>query len=150
MNSNQKNNSSSGKPSSEPVKASTPSSTWNDHSIELIIGNLLRAGVLLSASVVTLGGIVHLARHGRSIADYRTFHGDLSTLRTVTGIFHGTLHRSGSAIIQFGLLLLIATPIARVIFSAVAFARERDFLYVAFTLAVLAVLAYSLLGSSLH
>jgi uncharacterized membrane protein len=54
---------------------------------------------------------------------------------------------SARAIIQFGLLLLIATPIARVIFSAVAFAFERDYLYVAFTLAVLAILTYSLLGS---
>ena len=57
---------------------------------------------------------------------------------------------SGRAIIQFGLLLLIATPVARVIFSAVAFAWERDYLYVAFTLAVLAVLTYSLFGGALH
>jgi uncharacterized membrane protein len=140
------NNPSAAKPSA----ATPPSTEWNDHRIELVIGNLLRAGVLLSAAVVTLGGIVYLVRHGHNIADYRTFRGDLSTLRTLAGIFRGTRHFSGSAIIQLGLLLLIATPIARVIFSAVAFARERDFLYVAFTLAVLAVLAYSLFGSSLH
>jgi len=134
----------------QPTSATPLSPEWNDHRIELVIGNLLRAGVLLSATVVILGGIVFLARHGHNIADYRTFRGNLSTLRTLAGIFHGTHNLSGSAIIQLGLLLLIATPIARVIFSAVAFARERDFLYVAFTLAVLAVLAYSLFGSSLH
>ncbi len=49
--------------------------------------------------------------------------------------------------IQLGLLLLIATPIARVAFSVVGFAIERDRMYVVFTLIVLAILLYSLLGS---
>jgi len=123
------------------------SAGWDDQRIELIIGTLLRAGVLLSASVVSLGGIVYLARHGHTIASYRAFHGDLSSLRSCSGIAHGVMQRSGRAIIQLGLLLLIGTPIARVVFSALAFARERDYLYVAFTLAVLAVLLFSLLGA---
>ena len=50
---------------------------------------------------------------------------------------------------QLGLLLLIATPIARVMFSAVVFAIDRDRMYVGFTLLVLAVLLYSLFGSFL-
>ena len=53
----------------------------------------------------------------------------------------------GQAIIQFGLLLLIATPVARVAFSAVAFASRGDYMYVVITLIVLAVLLYSLFGS---
>lgn len=125
-------------------------SGWNDQRIELIIGRLLRSGVLLSAAVVVFGGIVYLSRHGHEVASYRAFHGDTSALRTLSGIVHGTLQFSASAIIQLGLLLLIATPIARVIFSAIAFAVERDYLYVAFTLAVLGILAYSLLGAGLH
>jgi len=52
------------------------------------------------------------------------------------------MHAHG--IIQLGLLLLIATPVARVAFSVVAFAAERDWLYVAITLIVLAILIYSL------
>jgi uncharacterized membrane protein len=56
------------------------------------------------------------------------------------------MHFSAAAVIQFGLLLLIATPVARVVFSAIAFAVERDKLYVAFTLTVLAILTYSLMG----
>ncbi|HVJ06449.1 MAG TPA: DUF1634 domain-containing protein [Candidatus Saccharimonadales bacterium] len=122
----------------------------NDQRMEVIIGHLLRAGVLLSAAVVMLGGIIYLVHHGHAVADYRTFQGELSPLRTITGILHGALRLSGRAVIQFGLLLLIATPIARVIFSAVAFARERDFLYVGFTIVVLVVLAYSLFGASPH
>lgn len=123
------------------------SADWTDQSIELIIGTLLRAGVLLSASVVCFGGIVYLVRHGHAVVNYRAFHGDTSPLRSLHGIGRGVLHHSAGAIIQLGLLLLIATPIARVIFSAIGFVRERDYLYVAFTLTVLAVLLYSLLGA---
>jgi uncharacterized membrane protein len=122
------------------------SADWDDSSIEIIIGNLLRGGVLLSASVVTLGGIIYLVRQGHTITNYRVFQGDHSTLRNFAGIAHGVAQPSGRAIIQLGLLLLIATPVARVIFSAFAFARERDYLYVGFTLTVLAVLLYGLFG----
>jgi uncharacterized membrane protein len=52
----------------------------------------------------------------------------------------------GRSIIQFGLLLLIATPVARVLISAVAFALQRDRTYVLITLAVLGVLLLSLWG----
>ncbi len=132
------------------MNISAKKSGWNDQRIEVIIGHLLRSGVLLSATVVIFGGIVYLARHGHEVTNYSVFHGDTSPLRSLTGILHGTLQFSARAIIQFGLLLLIATPIARVIFSAIAFAVERDYLYVAFTLAVLGILAYSLLGAGLH
>jgi uncharacterized membrane protein len=47
-------------------------------------------------------------------------------------------------IIQFGLLLLILTPVARVAFSLAGFALERDGTYVALTSIVLAILIYSL------
>jgi len=125
----------------------SPQPQWNDHRIELIIGTLLRAGVLLSASVVLLGGILYLVRNGHAIATYSTFHGDLSPLRNLSGIAHGVLQLSGRAIVQFGLLLLIATPVARVIFSAIAFALERDYRYVVLTLVVLAILVCSFLNS---
>ena len=44
---------------------------------------------------------------------------------------------------MLGLLLLIATPVARVAFSIVAFALEGDRLYVAITAVVLALLVLS-------
>ena len=55
----------------------------------------------------------------------------------------------GRGLIQFGLLLLIATPVARVAFSVAAFAIQRDRLYVVVTLIVLAILTYSLAGGHL-
>jgi uncharacterized membrane protein len=123
---------------------------FNDQRIEVLIGLLLRTGVLLSAAVVVSGGIVYLATHAHAATDYRTFRGALSPLRSIAGIVHGVAQLSGAAIIQAGLLLLIATPIARVVFSATAFLRERDYLYVALTLTVLAVLMYSLLGAGVR
>jgi uncharacterized membrane protein len=49
-------------------------------------------------------------------------------------------------IIQLGLLLLIATPVARVAFSIGAFAAERDRLYVAVATIVFIILICSLMG----
>ena len=61
----------------------------------------------------------------------------------------GALALHARAIIQLGLLLLIATPVARVVFSVYAFARQRDWVYVVVTLIVLGVLLYSLLSGYL-
>ena len=124
---------------------------WDDHRIELILGNLLRAGVLISAAVVLWGACIYLFRHAHDHADYRVFKGEPSEFRTIHGVIRSILNGQsrGRCWIQLGLLLLIATPIARVAFSIVGFALERDRLYVAFTLIVLAILLYSLLGSGL-
>jgi uncharacterized membrane protein len=123
---------------------------WDDHRIEVIIGVLLRVGVLIAAAVVLTGAGIYLARHGSEPVDFRTFRGATPQLRTISGIVSGSIQESGKSIIQLGLLLLIATPVARVAFSAIAFWLERDYLYVGITLAVLAVLAYSLIGSAIR
>jgi len=120
--------------------------TWNDLRIEIIIGTLLRIGVLLAASVVMFGAVLYLVRHGQERPQYRTFHGEPQSLKSPTQIAKGVGRLQASAIIQLGLLLLIATPVARVVFSAVAFAIERDKLYVVITLIVLGVLVYSVFG----
>jgi uncharacterized membrane protein len=120
---------------------------WTDHRMEILIGKLLRAGVLLSAVVVLLGGTVYLLRHGHTRVDYRVFHGEPADLRSVSGIVRDTLALRGEGIIQLGLLLLIATPVARVAFSIFGFAEEHDRMYVVITIIVLLVLIYSLMGS---
>jgi len=126
-----------------------PPPPWDDHRIEVILGNLLRAGVLISAAVVLWGACIYLFRHAHEPAGYRVFHGEPSEYRTIPGVMQSVINGRGRGLIQLGLLLLIATPIARVAFSVVGFAIERDRLYVAFTLIVLAILLYSLLGSSI-
>ena len=124
----------------------TRARAWTDQRVEEWIGNLLRVGVMLAAAVVLLGGGVYLARNGRAAPQYRVFKGEPAQLRTVAGIAREALAFRGPGLIQLGLLLLIATPVARVAFSVVAFAAEGDRLYVVVTLIVLAVLVYSFMG----
>jgi uncharacterized membrane protein len=118
-----------------------------DKRMDEIIGRLLQAGVILSAVFVLAGGAVYLARHPEPIINYRVFQGEPEELRTISGIFHEALALRGRGLIQLGLLILIATPIARVAFSVLAFFYQRDWTYVVVTLIVLGLLVYSLLGA---
>ena len=111
-----------------------------------IMGRLLRTGVILAAAFVVAGGVVFLARHREPVTNYHVFQGEPEKLRTVPGIFHEALAFHGRGLIQLGLLMLIATPIARVAFSVVAFLYQRDWMYVVVTVIVLGLLVYSLLG----
>ncbi len=122
---------------------------WTDKRMEILMGNLLRGGVVLSAVIVFCGGAVYLVRHGHSPSSYRTFQSEPSNLRTVSGIFREAIALRGRGIIQMGLLLLIATPVARVAFSIFGFAEEHDRIYVIVASIVLLILAYSLIGSAL-
>ncbi len=122
---------------------------WRDRRIEVIIGQLLRAGVLLAATIVLLGASIYLWRHGREHADYRVFRGEPSDYRSIPGVLKSVVAGRGRGLIQLGLLVLIATPIARVCFSVVGFWIERDRLYVICTLIVLAVLLYSFIGTGI-
>jgi uncharacterized membrane protein len=122
---------------------------WTDQYVDELIGNLLRVGVTLAAAVVLFGGTIYLVRHGLAAPHYRVFVGEPADLRSVSGIVRDALALRGRGLIQLGLLLLIATPVARVAFSVVAFAMQRDRLYVVVGLIVLAVLMYSLMGGRL-
>jgi uncharacterized membrane protein len=115
-----------------------------DERVDEIISAILRVGVSLAALLVLVGGIYYLIRHGSEIPNYRTFHGQPRQLRTIPGIIDFAAHSHSRGIIELGLLLLIATPIARVIFSVLAFAKQRDRLYVVVTSIVLGVLVYNL------
>ena len=116
----------------------------SDKRIEQVIGALLQAGVLLSAAVVLAGGVWLLIECGREGPNYRQFRPIDAALRTPAGIIASLRHPDPGSLIQFGLLLLIATPVARVALSLAAFALQRDRVYVVVTLVVLAVLSYSL------
>jgi len=122
---------------------------WTDKRVEEIVGNLLRSGVIASAIVVLAGGIIYLIRYGANLPDYSIFHGEPAEFRSVEGIINAAFALRSRGLIQLGLLLLIATPVARVVFSVFAFVLERDRIYIVVTLIVLAVLIYSLAGGGL-
>ncbi len=116
-----------------------------DHRIENMMGRLLQAGVLLASAVVLIGGLLYLRAHAGITRDYRTFTSEPASLRHPVELFRLLMTGDPAAIVQLGVLLLIATPIARVIFAAIGFAVERDRLYVVISLTVLAVLIFGLL-----
>jgi|ERR671933_1311626 uncharacterized membrane protein len=115
--------------------------------LEHFISNLLKYGVLLASALVLMGGILYLIRHGAEPADYRFFQGTPAEFCSLGGVVTAVLSGSSRGIIQLGLLILIATPIARVAFSFLAFLQQRDFAYIIVTLCVLVGLIYSLIGA---
>lgn len=121
-------------------------SRWSDEQVEHFVGNLLRYGVMTAAVVAFAGGIFYLLRHGGDLVAYHKFRGEPADLTSVTGVVGSALALNPRAVIQLGLLLLIATPVARVAFSLVAFIRQRDRTYIVITAIVLALLLYSLMG----
>jgi uncharacterized membrane protein len=128
-----------------PRMERTTEAPWSDHRVEQIIGRLLQFGVLAAAAVVILGGVPLLLIHGRDVANFSVFRSAPSALRTVGGIVHAAFALDPRAVVQLGLVLLIATPVARVALTLVAFVLQRDRLYVAITTLVLVLLLYGLI-----
>lgn len=119
-----------------------------DFQIELMVSVLLRAGVFIAASVVLAGGIYFLIRHGMEPVNLSKFAGEPSIDRHIPEIIIGAFSGRARSIIQLGILLLIATPIARVALCLWGFGEERDHKYVVITAIVLAVLLYSLISGA--
>jgi len=120
----------------------------NDRRLEGIIGRLLQTGVLLAAAVVIAGGALYLVQDRSARVDYRTFAPGGADLRTLSGIVRSAAHFSSEGLIQIGLLLLIATPVARVVMALVGFSLERDRLYTIVSLIVLLILAFGLIHAT--
>jgi uncharacterized membrane protein len=123
-----------------------PLPSADDGAIDRRIGVLLRTGMLISAFVISLGGAIFLIGRGTEPIHFKSFHGEPANLTSIASIVGSSAHGNALAIIQLGLLLLIATPIARVAFSIAEFAIEKDYLYVTVSAIVLAVLLFSLVS----
>ena len=123
----------------------TPLNNFKDTDMQTIIGWVLRLGVIVSMAIVLFGGVVYIYRHGHSPADYSAFKG-VPDFVSPAGIINGILSFRGRAIIQAGIILLIATPVLRVICSAVGFILEKDGLYTLIALTVLLIILISMLS----
>ena len=118
-----------------------------DHDIEQFIGLQLRFGVLLSSFIVLAGGILYLIQSGNtSLPHYQLFIGEKAGLTTGREIWHGLCSMKAKSIIEFGVMVLIATPILRILFSLIGFILEKDRLYIAITMVVLSVMMISIFG----
>lgn len=117
-----------------------------DKEIEYMMGMLLAVGVLISGLVVLIGGIIYLYQHEYITSNYNIFIGEPERLRNLYDIIKGAFQLRGRELIQFGLVLLIATPVARVIFAVIGFYMEKDRLYTLISAIVLITLLLSLLA----
>lgn len=124
---------------------------------ERLISGLLRWGVGLSMGVVLLGIVVTFVHHpeyvssGDDLAALTGRSGDGHFASTLGGVWVGLKEGRGQAIVDVGLMLLIATPVARVGASIAIFLRDGDRVYVGITLFVFVMLLLSfVLGKAGH
>ena len=123
---------------------------WTDRRIELLVGHFLRTGVIVASVIVLIGGIFYLAKYASDLPEYKIFSGEPADLRTVHGIAADAFSLRIRGIIQFGLLVLMFTPVAWVAFLLFAFIKQRDGTYVIVTAIVLAALLFGLVGKYLY
>jgi uncharacterized membrane protein len=107
--------------------------------VEVTISRVLRAGVLLSAGIISFGMLDLLLLHRHNA-------GTQAVPKSLAGIWFGLSHADPSTIVVVGLLVLVATPVIRVAVSMIAFAVSHDLLYVGITSLVLAILLFSFLS----
>ena len=108
----------------------------------MVVSAVLIVGVAVSAALIGTGFVAALA-----VGWQGSLVGAAPTADPTTD-FSNLPARLASlepaAIVQLGLLTLLATPVARVATSVVGFALERDRLYTVITLAVLLILLTSI------
>ena len=120
--------------------------------INLLIARTLRIGVSLACLVAFIGGVLYLAQHGQDpfeIEVYRHFSYDVAhdaAYTTLHGILGGLWQGTAVGWIQTGVLLLLLTPVMRVLLSLFDFVSERDWLYAGITAAVLTVILLNSVG----
>jgi uncharacterized membrane protein len=119
-----------------------------DQDLDVSVAMVLRVGVTLAAAVSALGGALLGTHLLGPLPDYTHFQPGDPGLRSVAGTLQGAINLTPKSVIQLGLLLLIATPVARVAVCVFGFARQRNGLYVAVSTIVLSILVLSFMRSS--
>ena len=115
-----------------------------NNKLRIWMSRLLQAGVITSVTIIIAGGILFFIQHPGAHLTYNNFIGEPSRLRHVTIIFRDAFTFRSRAVIQFGILVLIATPVMRVLFSLVDFVITKDWVFVVITGIVISVLLFSL------
>lgn len=134
-------------PLGNPLTTGSPPWPAGDDSLATTISRLLFWGVGLASTIVTLGGIIYLVRHGHDPVDYHTFVGEPRDLRSPVGAWRLASRGQGRGWIQVGIVVAIVTPILRVALSFFTFWRRQDWLYTGISAIVLGGLLYSFAGA---
>ena len=115
--------------------------------IEVLLSRILGVGVVASLCFVVVGTALSFVHHPGYISDPAQLR-DLIAVgssfpHSIGDVVRGVLDFRGQAIVAFGLLLLIATPVLRVAASITGFVYLKDLRYVIFTTVVLILLLFS-------
>lgn len=113
-------------------------------SLQHVVSFVLRAGVIVSASVGLISGIFNLAQRAGDRVAFPHFTGTAEADRQIPSILTNALHLRPRAMMMVAILLLLLTPIVRVIVSLLGFIKEKDRVYVVVTTVVLITLLASL------
>ncbi|WP_370896947.1 DUF1634 domain-containing protein [Chryseobacterium gossypii] len=123
---------------------------FTDLDLNRSVGNLLRLGVILSVAT-SLVGFVKLFLEGYKMPKEYKFFQIGNSSEKVWGHFWNSLCKGeGMAIIQLGILLLIFTPLMRIIFALIGYLKEKDYVYVIISSIVLAIMAVSFFTGYAH
>ncbi|MGX9987289.1 DUF1634 domain-containing protein [Chryseobacterium sp. POL2] len=121
---------------------------FTDIDLNRSVGNLLRLGVILSV-ITSLIGFIKLYLEGFKMPEnYK----DLSTPTDhVWQTFWTSLTNfEGIGIIQLGILILILTPLMRIIFALIGYLKEKDYTYVIISAIVLCIMIISFVSGYSH
>lgn len=122
--------------------------------MQLIVSRTLKYGVILASAVVLIGLILMVAE---GTTGYQCDFSSISCLlnynpatiphgnypNSLSSLASGLVSAKPFAIIELGIVFLLATPVARVAISVLVFAAEKDRKFVLITLAVLGILLFS-------
>src|SRR6202044_1665162 len=86
---------------------SVDSGKFDDTRMEMIMGQLLRIGVVFASTVVAAGGFFYLQDHAGQRPDYRTFVAHPLSLRRPAELAGGIARGEADAIVELGILLLV-------------------------------------------
>lgn len=114
--------------------------------VETLMGRVLIIGIAVAGAIVAFGGVMYLLRYGGLPVHYEVYKGEPAGLRTIVGVIGDAVHVSARAIIQVGIVVLVAMQIVRVAFALWLFRTKNDRVFVGISLFVLVVLGYSLFG----
>lgn len=107
--------------------------------------DVLLGGMVVSSVLFALGVVLALFRHQHIVLTSQwirqTYH--------LSVFFHGLISGDPTSILLLATLLLILTPVIRVLFSIYAFAVDRDSKYVVVTAIVFAIIVVTVLFSRL-
>lgn len=112
--------------------------------MELLIGEVLSIGLLLSVLIVLIGGIFYLIQNANLLIHYQVFQQESNTVLSFSQWWNQKNDFPAQSIILLGFFILVLTQVIRVILTAFMFLIRREYIFTVISLFILGVLLYSL------